>query len=411
MTGGTDRRRRWLAFNGVGAMGVGVQLAALAALVRLLDVHYLAATAVAVELAVLHNFAWHQRWTWRDRPAGSRRTLLVRLLRFHVLNGFVSFAGNLGVMRLLAGHLRVDPVAANLAAVVACSVVNFFASELLVFTAGRRIRAAAAVLLVLAAAPVPMAAADELAIELHPRTLAAWRAYEQKVEERFQRIAADGSPFFAHDAFGIEKWREVVRGGGVAMSQVESPAPGASRPSIPDGRVHHWVGAIFVRGLTVAEVVRRLQEGAGRESASYKDVLASKLLKRDGDRLSVYLKLRRESVLTVVYNTEHDVEYRRFGPSRAASRSVATKIAELADAGTPGEREKPPGSDRGFLWKLNAYWRYEQVDGGVIVECESISLSRGVPVLLRPFISGVVDGIARDALENTLVSVRGVLTR
>jgi hypothetical protein len=195
------------------------------------------------------------------------------------------------------------------------------------------------------------------------------------------------------------------------MARIDAPAAGASRPSIPDGRVHHWVGAVFVRGLTVADVVRRLQEAAGAESASYQDVLASKLLKKDGDRLQVYLKLRRHSLITVVYNTEHAVEYRRLGDKRATSRSVATKIAELADAGTPREREKPPGSDSGFLWKLNAYWRYEQVDDGVVIECESISLSRGVPVLLRPFISGVVDGIARGALEQTLGNVRNVLTK
>ena len=168
---------------------------------------------------------------------------------------------------------------------------------------------------------------------------------------------------------------------------------------------------MFVPGLTVEDVVRRLQEGAGRESQTYQDVLASKVLHRNGDSLSVYLKIRRESVLTVVYNTEHAVEYRRLAAARATSRSVSTKIAELADAGTPSEREKPAGTDRGFLWRLNAYWRYEQVDGGVVIECESISLSRGVPVLLRPFISGVVDGIARDALQKTLESVRTTLRK
>lgn len=400
-------RGRWLVFNGVGCGGFLLQLSVLAALLGA-GFHYLAATAVAVEVAVLHNFLWHHRWTWRDRPAGSRRGTFARLARFQLLNGAVSLAGNLALMAGLSGAADIDPLPANVIAVIACSLVNFFGSELLVFRTARRATAAAIVLA--AAAPATASASTDLAVELRPETLAAWREYEQTVEERYARLGPTGTPFFVHDEYGRPKWREVVRGGGVAMARIDTPAPRAPRPSIPDGRVHHWVGAVFVPGLTVADLVRRLQDAAGRESEAYEDVLASKLLRKEGDALWVYLKLRRESVLTVVYNTEHAVTYRRLGATRATSRSIATKIAELADAGTPREGEKPPGTDQGFLWKLNAYWRYEQVDGGVVIECESISLSRGVPLLLRPFISGVVDGIARDALENTLKSVRKVLT-
>jgi len=113
----------------------------------------------------------------------------------------------------------------------------------------------------------------------------------------------------------------------------------------------------------------------------------------------------------VMYNTEHAVEYKRLGTVRAAGRSVATKIAELAEPGTAREREKTADQDRGFLWRLNAYWRYEQTSDGVLIECESISLSRGVPTLLRPFVTGTVERIARESLERTLVSLRKVLSR
>ena len=140
-------------------------------------------------------------------------------------------------------------------------------------------------------------------------------------------------------------------------------------------------------------------------------MLSSKLLARDGDRVRVYMKLRRDSVITVTYNTEHDVQYRKLSETRASSRSVATKIAEVDEAGTPKEREKPAGNDHGFLWRLNAYWRYEQVNGGVLIECESVSLSRSVPVLLRPFVTGTVERIARDSLQKTLVSLRTELQK
>ena len=131
-------------------------------------------------------------------------------------------------------------------------------------------------------------------------------------------------------------------------------------------------------------------------------MLASKILEDRGDTLRVYLKLTRKELITVTYNTEHLVELTRHGPGRASSRSVATKIAELADAGTPREREKPAGSDLGLLWRLNAYWWYEEVPGGVLVECESLSLSRGIPLLLKPFASGTVDRIARESMARTL---------
>jgi putative flippase GtrA len=122
---------RFAAFNGVGVVGFAVQLGLLALLLRL-GVHYLAATAIAVEAAVLHNFLWHERWTWRDRPAsGAER--LARLWRFHALNGVVSLVGNVVLMRLLVGGLAMAPIPANLGAVLACALVNYRASDRLVF--------------------------------------------------------------------------------------------------------------------------------------------------------------------------------------------------------------------------------------------------------------------------------------
>ena len=158
-------------------------------------------------------------------------------------------------------------------------------------------------------------------------------------------------------------------------------------------------------------MIQHLQAHAGQESSSYDDVIASRLLERNGDTLRVFLKLRRTKVITATYNTEHRVEYRRISAARASSRSVATRIAELADAGSAAEREKPAGEDSGYLWRLNAYWRFEQTPDGVLIECESVSLSRSIPALLRPFISGVVEGVARESLEKTLVSLRRALLR
>jgi putative flippase GtrA len=390
-------------------MGVGVQLTMLTMLVKIAGLHYLGATAIAVESAVLHNFAWHQRWTWRDRPSGSARRTLVRLGRFHLLNGAVSMVGNLGVMTILAGTLAMDPIAANIVAIATCSVVNFLASEVLVF---RTTPVVVALLSVTGVVGLPSTsrAADFMA-ELTSAAVAAWQQYERQVDDRYNRAAPAGEGYFTQDAFKKAGWRQQVIGGRVSMTRIESPSPNLASPSIPDAKVHHWVGAVFVPNVALDTVIRHLRDRAGRESESFDDVTASKLLSRDGDRIRIYMRLRRDNIVTVTYNTEHAVEYRTLGSARASSRSVATKIAELADAGTPRERERPVNTDHGFLWRLNAYWRFEQVNGGVVIECESVSLSRDVPTLLRPFVSGTVERIARESLEKTLINLRAELTR
>jgi putative flippase GtrA len=125
--------RHWLKFNAVGIAGVGVQLAVLAALKTGFALHYLAATLLAVEAAVLHNFFWHQRWTWADR-AFRRSGAARRLLRFHIGNGMISIAGNLVLMWLFVDKLHVHYFLANILAISTCSLVNFFVSDRLVFT-------------------------------------------------------------------------------------------------------------------------------------------------------------------------------------------------------------------------------------------------------------------------------------
>jgi putative flippase GtrA len=123
---------RVLRFSAVSALGVAVQLATLEVLIRAAGVGVLAATAAAVGAAVVHNFAWHRSWTWSDRPASS---FAGRFAAFACSNGAVSLAGNLLVMAVLAGAAGVDPLPANLVAVGACGLVNFWIGDRLVFQA------------------------------------------------------------------------------------------------------------------------------------------------------------------------------------------------------------------------------------------------------------------------------------
>jgi putative flippase GtrA len=121
------RLARWWRFNLVGALGVIVQLSALALLNPLLRQHYLCAAAFAVELTLLHNFVWHLRYTWRDRPEASR--VFGRLIRFHLSNGAVSMLGNLVLMRALIQHAHLSLLVANAIAILCCSVLNFLLSD------------------------------------------------------------------------------------------------------------------------------------------------------------------------------------------------------------------------------------------------------------------------------------------
>ncbi len=124
---------RWLKFNAVGVIGFLVQLAVLWLLVSGLRMNYLLATALAVETAVLHNFVWHERYTWRDRTRAAQGGALGRLLRFNLTTGILSILGNLVMMRVLVGRLAMNYLAANVLTILACSLLNFAASHWLVF--------------------------------------------------------------------------------------------------------------------------------------------------------------------------------------------------------------------------------------------------------------------------------------
>ena len=122
---------RWLRFNLVGAMGMVVQLAVLGALNRFFPRHYLWASVIAVECALVHNFFWHRRYTWRDREGNAAGSFV----RFQVTNGLVSVVGNVVLMDLLVGRAHLPVIAANCVAIAGCSVVNFCLGDGWVFAA------------------------------------------------------------------------------------------------------------------------------------------------------------------------------------------------------------------------------------------------------------------------------------
>ena len=126
---------RSIRFNLVGAMGMAVQLTALALLNHLTGGHYLFASALAVEFAVVHNFVWHRRFTWPDRRGTS--AMAGQFVRFHLANGMVSLVGNVALMRVLVGEAHLPLLVANSIAILSCSIVNFCLGDLWAFAARR----------------------------------------------------------------------------------------------------------------------------------------------------------------------------------------------------------------------------------------------------------------------------------
>jgi hypothetical protein len=252
-------------------------------------------------------------------------------------------------------------------------------------------------------------AAVVTAAHLYPEAAVAWTAYVSATELRIGRELRSPRGFlgidFERDA---AEARHAVLGGAIVVQQMDTTDPQGQNLAVPSALVHHWRGDILIPGVSVAQLVTRLQTDAPpRED----DVLQARVLERGPDRMRVYLQLQRQQFVTVVYNTEHLVTFARHGAGRATSTSIATRIAEVSHPNTPQERELPIGDDRGFLWRLNAYWRYEEVTGGVIAECESISLSRDVPSLVRYLVNPLIESTARESMERTLLALKAHFAR
>lgn len=401
--------RRVVTFNAVGVMGVFVQQALLFSFTEWIGWHYLVATACAVQATILHNFVWHERWTWSDRVAEEGHLRWRRLVRFNLVNGLLAITGQVVLTGLYVAAFDLHYSLANLSAVGTCAVASFLANDRLVFQglAAHRGRVGATVsglgLLVAMFAPVANAA------ELQPRTTDAWIIYVEATEKRIREELASDGGFLVQDfdPNGAAVRSELVDGA-IYITEMTSRGDDGSKIQVPGGAIHHWRGGIFIPGLSLNDVLHGVQSPLRQEDLQ-EDVLESRVLERTPDQVKVFLKLRRKKFVTVHYNTEHVMQHVRHEPARASSRSVATKIAELDQVGMPNESEKPIGNDSGFLWRLNSYWRYEEVPGGVIVECESISLSRGVPSVVRWLVAPMIRSAARESMERTLTSMRGRL--
>ncbi len=253
-----------------------------------------------------------------------------------------------------------------------------------------------------------MPAATPAPAKLHADTVAAFDRYEHLTEVRNETELKRGTALLWVDSLPEAQRTDAyvaLKRGEVQIRQLNTLDGGKALPC-PGGLIHHWVGVIFINGAKLDDVLGILKDYDHQSTYYSPDVERSRIESRDGDHFRVFLRFRRHKVITVVLNTEHDIHYFRDAPDRAHSRSSAVRIAEVENPGKSDEREKPPGDDGGYLWRMETWWRLEERDGGVYVQSEAASLTRGIPTGLGWLVGPFVTSIPKETLIFTLEATR-----
>ena len=256
---------------------------------------------------------------------------------------------------------------------------------------------------------VLVAQADEPALpKLKTETQGAFARYVKLAEARNEDELKRGTGLLWVDGLPAEQRADAyaaLKRGEVKMQKLE--ILDSNKPiACPGGMIHHWSGVVFLPAAKLEDVLGVLED-YDRHSVYYTpDVERSKIESREGDHFRVFLRFRRHKVITVVLDTEHEVHYFHDAPGKAHSRSSAVRIAEVENAGKSNEREKTPGDDDGFMWRMETWWRMEERDGGVYVQSEVASLTRDIPSglgwMIRPFVAD----IPKESLTFTLQATR-----
>jgi hypothetical protein len=240
-------------------------------------------------------------------------------------------------------------------------------------------------------------------VQLKRETLESFSAYIGDAEAAMEQTLGGGSPFLWSDA--DPERAQQVRGGQVAAQFWSGHGP----VKVPNGLIHDWIGASLIPGTTVEDVLALLQDYDHHKNIYKPEVIASRLISHSGNDFQIYLRLLKKKIVTVVLDTDHEVHYRSLDRERWLCRSHTTRISEVEHAGSPKERVLPPDTGYGFLWRLYSYWRFQEREGGVYVECRAISLTRDVPLGLGWVIEPIIQKLPKESLIDTLEATRRAL--
>jgi len=177
---------------------------------------------------------------------------------------------------------------------------------------------------------------------------------------------------------------------------------------LPGAMLHHWRGTAFAPGVKAADFERLMKNFSAYSQIYAPGVLQAKAVSQAGspgdDRFRVWMRVRQHHVITVVMDTTYDVTFGRLDPGHGYSISRSIGISEIYSPGTKSERALSPSEEHGFLWRLNTYWSYEERDGGLYMQIETVSLTRSIPPGLGWAVRPFVESVPRESLESTLRS-------
>jgi len=236
---------------------------------------------------------------------------------------------------------------------------------------------------------------------LHQKTLDAFEEYVEAFDRGIDAALKGEKPFLWIQTQGSDV-RDRSRQGDIHIFKSDKNA------KIPKGLIHVWGVSVFLTAAKADDVVELLFD-YDRHKDVYPSVIDSKLLGKDGNTVRGFLRFRYKKAITAVLNTEHQAELTKLSDERTFIRVRSTRIAQVADYGKPEENEMPIGKDNGFMWRLNTYWFLEQQPEGVYLECQSLTLTRGLPFLLDWIIKPFVNSIPRDSLKELVEGTRNAL--
>ena len=233
--------------------------------------------------------------------------------------------------------------------------------------------------------------------EPSPAALSAFNSYTDAVESRLARQHQSQDGFLAPLPSPAQTELRLRRGE-LIVEQL-TPATGAV---LSGAMLHHWRGTAFVSGATAADFEQLMKDFNAYPEHFSPQVLEAKVLAQQGDRLQAVMRVRQRHVLTVVMDTAYDIVFGRLDARHGYSISHSTQISEIASPGTRAERALTASEEHGFLWRMNTYWSYEERDGGLTMQIESISLTRSIPTGLGWAVRPFVESVPRESLEFTL---------
>jgi hypothetical protein len=253
---------------------------------------------------------------------------------------------------------------------------------------------------------IVVAAPGSVLGEPAPAAVSAFNAYISTVEARLAQQHRSQKGFLAPVAPAAQS-EQRLRRGELIVEQL-TPSTGAD---LPGAMLHHWRGTAFAPRAKAADFERLMKNFNAYPRHYAPQVLQAKVLTEQGDRVQAVMRVRQRHVITVVMDTAYDIAFGRLDARDGYSASRSTRISEIDAPGTRAEHALSASEEHGFLWRLNTYWSYEERDGGLYMQIESVSLTRSIPNVLRWAVGPFVKSVPRESLEFTLRSTCNALRR